>query len=145
MSRAAVVVGLALVAVASSGAPAGEGLRVSCSVPGDPAGRVYVLEPAGTTWHLSFTSAETRASTVRLRLPNARPTVTATAARLSYRNANGGRQVELSVGDGPARLEVWVDHGLEVNIEPDLDPRVDLMSTHGPLDGVRCDVTPVTP
>lgn len=106
---------------------------------------MYVLEPAGTRWQLSFTSIETQASTVRLALPNARPAVTATTARLSYHNANGGRQVELSVGEGPSRLEVWVDHGLEVNIEPDLDPRVDLMSTHGPLDGVRCDITPVTP
>jgi hypothetical protein len=124
---------------------AGDAFRVTCRVPDDPAARMFVLEPAGGTWRLVFSSAEINASPVRLALPNARPTVTATTARLLYHNANGGRHVDLSVGDGPSRLDVWVDHGLEVNIEPDLDPRVDLMSTHGPLEGVRCDITPAAP
>jgi hypothetical protein len=156
MSRLAVAVSFAMACAATeppvtragpaaSLVPAEGVFRVTCRVPNDAAGRAWVLEPTGEKWRLVFTSTETKTSPVQLALPNARPTVTATSVRLSYRNANGGRQVDLSVGEGPARLDVWVDHGLEVNIEPDLDPRVDLMTTHGLLDNVRCDVTPVAP
>jgi hypothetical protein len=63
-------------------------------------------------------------------------------AALSYRNANGGRQVDLRVTPDGSHLDVWVDYGLEVNIEPDLDPRIDHMNTEGPLAGVRCVVEP---
>jgi hypothetical protein len=35
-----------------------------------------------------------------------------------------------------------VDHGLEVNIEPDLDPAVDRMTTNGPLTSLDCTVEP---
>jgi hypothetical protein len=144
MSRIAGFV-IALTATVSlvAAAPVAESYRVTCRVPGDAAARVFVLEPAGQSWHLAFTSAETRGTTVRLALPRAQPEITASAARLSYRNANGGRQVDLGVEGGASRLDVWVDHGLEVNIEPDLDPRVDLMSTHGPLDGVQCTIAPL--
>jgi hypothetical protein len=119
---------------------------VTCRVPDDPSARVWTLEPAGTGWRMSFRGAEIRQAPVRLALPGARPEVSASAARLSYKNANGGRQVDLAVGSGQAaRFEVWVDHGLEVNIEPDLDPRVDLMNTHGPLEGVQCTIAPFAP
>ena len=61
---------------------------------------------------------------------------------LSFRNANGGRQVELEVTAGAARLDVYVDYGLEVNIDADLDPDVDRMNTEGPLTDLSCQVTP---
>jgi hypothetical protein len=140
MSRLAVLVSLIL-AAATAGAAQDEGSsRVTCRVPGEAAGRVYVLERSGSRWQLTFTSTETRGAIVRLALPGAKPSITGSTVRLAYRNANGGRQVDLTVEHGVSRLDVWVDHGLEVNIEPDLDPRVDLMSTHGPLEGVRCAV-----
>jgi hypothetical protein len=139
MTRLTALVSLALVLGASVSA---QEFRVTCRVPGDPAARVYVLEPLGAKWQLTFESAETQGAAVRLALPAAHPSITATTARLAYRNANGGRHVEMAVGEGPTKLDVWVDHGLEVNIEPDLDPRVDLMSTHGPLEGVQCEISP---
>ena len=62
--------------------------------------------------------------------------------RLRYKNANGGRMVTLDVTPGHASLDVFVDHGLEVNIEPDLDPAVDRMNTNGPLTALDCTVAP---
>ena len=46
----------------------------------------------------------------------------------------------LDVASDHARLDVYVDHGLEVNIEPDLDPAVDRMNTNGPLTALDCTV-----
>src|SRR5204862_7013081 len=122
-----VICAAAMIVTAAAMAGAEPTYRVTCRVPDDPAARAWTLDPAGSGWQLSFRGAETRQAPVRLALPGARPEVTARAARLSYRNANGGRQVELAIRDGQASaFEIWVDHGLEVNIEPDLDPRVDL-------------------
>jgi len=141
-----VICAAAMIATMGAIARADPAYSVTCRLAEDPAARVWTLEPAGTGWRLSFRGAETRQAPVRLALPGARPDVTPSAARLSYKNANGGRQVELALGSGQAaRFEVWVDHGLEVNIEPDLDPRVDLMNTHGPLEGVQCTIVPVDP
>ena len=83
---------------------------------------------------------ETRTAWIDLLLPGAKPVITTTTAKLAYRNANGGRQVDLDVSPAGARLDVWVDHGLEVNIEPDLDPRVDRLNTDGPLTGAECTI-----
>ncbi len=38
---------------------------------------------------------------------------------------------------GASALDLYVDHGLEVSVEADLDPAVDLMNTDGPM-SVRC-------
>jgi len=111
---------------------------VTCQAAGDPDGREYRLEPVDGRWRLSFRNRETGERWIRLALPNAQPAITADSVRLSYRNANGGRQIDLVAAPDASRLDVWVDHGLEVNIEPDLDPAVDSMNTHGPLGGVRC-------
>ena len=111
---------------------------VECTVPDDPGSRVFRLEQAGEHWQLSFKSRETGGRWIRLTLPSAQPVVDGQQVRLSYRNANGGRQIDLSVTDAGSSLDVWVDYGLEVNIEPDLDPKVDLMNTEGSLEGVRC-------
>jgi len=115
---------------------------VSCRVKGDPSARVFRLESVGGSWRLSFRKRETGERWVRLALPNAKPVIGRDSVRLSYRNANGGRQVDLAATPETSSLDVWVDHGLEVNIEPDLDPEVDLMNTNGPLAGVRCSIEP---
>jgi len=141
MSRVLLLMSL-IVAVAASAVRGQEGAsRVTCTVPGDAEARTWVLEQASGSghWQLTFTS-RTMTRPVRLALPGARPAMSATGATLSYKNANGGRQVELKADEATATLDVWVDHGLEVNIEPDLDPRVDLMNTHGALEGVRCTI-----
>jgi hypothetical protein len=84
--------------------------------------------------------AESKGAWIDLLLPGARPELTANTARLSYRNSNGGRQVNLEVSAAGSRLDVWVDHGLEVNVEPDLDPRVDRLNTEGPVVALECTV-----
>ena len=113
--------------------------RVTCGVAGDPDSRSWVLEQVSGRWQLSYTS-RTETRPVRLALPAAKPEINGNTVRLEYKNANGGRQVDLRFGGGISTLDVWVDHGLEVNIEPDLDPRVDNMNTHGPLHAVQCTV-----
>jgi hypothetical protein len=117
---------------------------VTCQVRDDPRGRTFVLESgdqAPHAWRLSMRDRESGAKWVRLSLPGAAPTLSGGVASLAYKNANGGRQVTLDVAPGHARLEVYVDHGLEVNIEPDLDPNVDRMNTNGPLTALACTIT----
>ena len=118
---------------------------VTCRVPGDAREREFALRqagegPGGGGWQLSMREKENGSAWIDLRLPGAKPVITGTAAKLSYRNANGGRLVELDVSAAESRLEVWVDHGLEVNIEPDLDPRVDKLNTEGPLTALQCSI-----
>ena len=125
-----------------AGAP-GAALSVTCHVRDDSQDRTYVLEQAGagaTMWRLSMQDRESGAKWVRLALPGAAPTISDGAASVRYKNANGGRQVTLDVASDHARLDVYVDHGLEVNIEPDLDPAVDRMNTNGPLTALDCTV-----
>ena len=129
-------------AVGGEDAPA----AVTCRVPGDARQREYALRQAGIGavgrgWQLSMREKENGSAWVDLRLPGAKPVITGTAAKLSYRNANGGRLVELDVSADRSRLEVWVDHALEVNIEPDLDPRVDRLNTEGPLTALQCSIS----
>jgi hypothetical protein len=113
-------------------------LTVTCVVPNDPAARVFRLRQGDDGWLLGVRHKELGAGWLELKLPGAEPVFTTRSARLKYRNANGGRQVDLTVGPDGSSLDVWVDHGLEVNIEPDLNPRVDLMNTDGPLRTVSC-------
>jgi hypothetical protein len=136
-----------LLAATATPAPAGPGHAedapsVTCRVPADPAERVYRLHREGDVWLLTFLSRETRGQAIRLELPRAAPAITAGSVTLSYRNANGGRQVELRATTNTSSLDVWVDYGLDVNIDLDLDPRVDLMNTKGPLADVRCVIEP---
>ena len=116
---------------------------VTCHVRDDAQGRTFVLEQAGAganMWRLSMQDRESGAKWIRLALPGAAPNISDGAASVRYRNANGGRQVTLDVASDHARLDVYVDHGLEVNIEPDLDPAVDRMNTNGPLTALDCTV-----
>jgi hypothetical protein len=119
---------------------------VTCNVRGDARARVFVLDQTpGTTptvWRLSMRDSESGDRWVRLLLRGAQPRIAAGTASLTYKNANGGRMVTLDVTPGHASLDVFVDHGLEVNIEPDLDPAVDRMTTNGPLTSLDCTVEP---
>jgi hypothetical protein len=117
---------------------------LTCAV-GEPDGREFLLDRAEGRWRLSMRSTATGNPWIRLMLPNAAPEIADGAARLAYRNANGGRQVDLTVSAGRSSLDIWVDYGLEVNVEPDLDPRVDHMNTEGPLPNVTCKVLGSTP
>ena len=115
---------------------------VTCSVRNDPAARIYRLakraDPQGASvWTIARRTRDEPAW-LELTLPGAAPVITATTASLSYTNANGGRHVALDVRPDRAEIDVWVDHGLEVNIDPDLDPRVDELTTGGVLRGLDC-------
>jgi hypothetical protein len=118
---------------------------VTCTMPDDAQQRVYRLEPMGAggaaAWQLSYRDRQMGSAWLHLRLPGARPEVDGQTMRLAYKNANGGRQVTLTVAPAGSTLEVWVDHGLEVNIEPDLDPRVDSMNTNGPITRIDCRIS----
>ena len=138
--RTAIALGLVSVAAASESMP-----TVTCTVINDSAGRVYRLHHVDDGWSLGLRHKDLGDRWLELRLPGAQPVFQSGVARLKYRNANGGRQVDLTVGGDGSALEVWVDHGLEVNIEPDMDPHVDLMNTDGPLRALACRVEPLEP
>jgi len=126
-------------------APVADAPSVTCELTADPRGRVYVLEQVPATpdplWRLSLRDRESGGKWIRLALPGAVPTFDNGTAHLVFKNGNGGRQVNLDVSPNGARLDVFVDFGLDVNIEPDLDPDVDRMSTGGPVTALTCEVT----
>jgi len=115
---------------------------VTCHVSNDPRARTFVLDQseAPKSWRLLMQDRDSASRWIRLSLPGAAPTIGRGVASLAYKNANGGRQVTLDVSPDRSRLDVYVDHGLEVNIEPDLDPDVDRMNTNGPLTALACTV-----
>jgi hypothetical protein len=125
------------------GGTPGDSPSVTCRVRDDAQGRTFELDQAGAgarLWRLSMQDRESGAKWIRLALPGAVPTIADGVASVRYKNANGGRQVTLEFAKDHAQLDVYVDHGLEVNIEPDLDPAVDRMNTNGPLTAIDCTV-----
>ena len=121
-------------------------VQVVCAGTGPAAGREFVLDRAAADrpWRLSYRDRE-HPQWIRVTLDNAAPVIGERTATLKYRNANGGRQVELDAAPDRSRLDVYVDYGLDVNIEPDLDPEVDRMNTDGPLTTLQCRVEHVNP
>lgn len=119
---------------------------VRCSVTGDPHARVYALERIrvsdGVRWRLAMRSRESGAAPVVLPLPDAKPSLSATAMTLDYRTLNGGREVRWTVAPAGATLHVYANFELEVNVETDLDPRVELMNTDGTIAALSCAITP---
>lgn len=119
---------------------------VMCRLRDDGRARVFVLDQAAQAsppmWRLSMRDRESGDKWIRLSLPGAMPVIADGSATLSFKNANGGRQVSFEVAPGRSRLEVDVDYGLDVNIEPDLDPAVDRMNTNGPVTALDCVVAP---
>jgi len=120
----------------------------TCRVPNDPQARVWSLERLPASWRIAFSSKALDRPRVELPLPNAQPIITDSSIRVSFATANGGRALEWQIGAGFSKVDLRVSHGLEVNIEPDLDPAVDLMNTEGTL-SVVCDIVrppkPTTP
>ena len=123
-----------------------EGPRVTCRVTGDAHNRVYMLDQASDMtpplWRLSMRDSESGERWIRLSLKGVQPQIGDGTASLAFKNANGGRMVTLDVKPGHASLDVFVDHGLEVNVEPNLDPAVDRMNTNGPITTLDCSVAP---
>jgi hypothetical protein len=105
--------------------------------------REYALQritgPNGPAWQLTMQGGPAGKNAVTLPLPRAVPEIAADHVALSYKTANGGRQVTLAAGPGASTVDVYVDFGLEVNVDANLDPRVDEMNTHGSVP-VRCTI-----
>ncbi len=109
----------------------------TCSVPADPQQRQWSLERQDTAWRVVFRSRALDKPQVTLQIPHASPSVGADEIRVSYKSAYGGRTIEWVIRGGASTLDLYVNHGLEVNVEADLDPAVDLMNTDGPIE-VAC-------
>ena len=134
---------LLLVLLALQVVPTSTKLAVGCSVIGDPERRVYELRQARDgRWLLMMNSRKTGSSPVVLPLPDAQPVVGEREVTLSYETLNGGRDVEWRVTPSGATLDVHANFELEVNIEADLDPRVELMNTGGTLSNLTCEIAP---
>ena len=111
----------------------------TCRVPGDPQQRAWTLERRADAWQIAFISRSLDKPQVTLPLTTAKPLLSTNEIRLSYKSANGGRTIEWQITRGTSTLDLQVNHGLEVNVEADLDPAVDQMNTEGPLK-VVCEI-----
>ena len=102
----------------------------TCRVPNDPQQRVWTLERLPSSWRIAFSS--NALDKPRVELPVPLPPE-GSGRTLLYASANGGRRIDWRINSGPSTLDLHVNHGLEVNVERDLDPAVELMNTDGPL------------
>jgi len=119
---------------------AGGGTVATCRAPNDPQQRIWSLERAAPDrWLVVFTSKSLDKPRIELPIATAHPVVNGTEIRLSFASANGGRRVEWTIANGPSTLDLFVNHGLEINIERDLDAGVDLMNTDGEI-AVNCSI-----
>jgi hypothetical protein len=109
----------------------------TCRAPGDSQQRTWILERRDAAWRIVFRSRALDKPQVVLAIPNAAPLIGDHEIRVSHTSANGGRTIEWRITNGPSTLDLYVNHGLEVNVEADLDPAVDLMNTEGTID-VTC-------
>ena len=106
----------------------------TCRAPGDPQQRTWSLERlAPAAWRVIFSARSLDKPRVELPLTNAQPDITESRITISYASSNGGRAVEWTITNGPSMLDLRVNHGLEINVERDLDPAVDLMNTEGEI------------
>jgi hypothetical protein len=117
-------------------------LIVGCAVNADPDGRVYELRGAAKRWLLFMRSKKAGSTPVMLPLPDAAPSVNQRDVMLSYSSLNGGRAVEWRVTPSEASLDVHANFELEVNVDADLDPRVELMNTDGAITHLTCEIAP---
>ena len=118
-----------------------------CSVTGDPHARVYELqrldEGGRQRWQIALSSREAGSTPVVLPLPDAKPTATDRRLVLEYRTLNGGRTVTWKIDEtGSASLDIYANFELEVNVDANLDPRVELMNTEGPIATLSCAMAP---
>ena len=119
---------VALLLVAQVAAP---DIVATCRASDDPQQRTWSLGRRDGGWIVLFTSRSLDKPRVELHLPNAAPQVASDRIRVAFKSANGGRTIDWSIANGPSTLDLYVSHGLEVNVERDLDPDVDLMNTDG--------------
>ena len=117
----------------------------ACHVPGDPQQRVWSLERAAPDrWLVVFAGKSLDKPRVELPVATAQPVIDEKEVRFSFASANGGRRLEWTIANGPSTLDLFVNHGLEVNVERDLDPAVDSMNTDGPI-AVSCSTNVLRP
>lgn len=92
---------------------------------------------------MTLRSREAGTSPVTLPLPDAKPVIDERHFALEYRTLNGGRRVTWKAdAGGGAALDVYANFELEVNVDADLDPRVELMNTEGPITNLSCEMAP---
>ena len=119
---------------------------LTCSITNDPQARVFELRRSGegpqVQWALAMRSRTAGSAPVLMRLPDATPEVAQGRVSLDYRNLNGGRSITWLVTPDGATLDVHANFELEVNVDADLDPRVELMNTDGPITALTCSVSP---
>ena len=128
-----------LIALLMLAQAAGTDTLATCHLPGDSQERVWILERdhgAAQLLSVVFRSRDLDRPRVVLQLPGSTILMMASEIRVAAKSANGGRSVEWRITNGPSTLDVYVNHGLEVNVERDLDPAVDLMNTDGPIEVV---------
>ncbi len=136
-----IVVALAFLTAPPSHAapPAGTGsASVTCRVTHDVHEREFRLIRSSGVWQLEMRGKATGGQWVVLPLPDAAPVFQNGTASLSYRSAYGGRTVTLQVSPAASSLDVYANYELEVNVNPDLNPRIDLLNTNGPLTDLTC-------
>jgi hypothetical protein len=118
---------------------------VSCAVLDDADKRIYRLHKShgdnAPTWVLSLNSSKTKSRWIPISLYDAAPVITDNQVLLSYQTANGGKLVDLRVNQKSVYLDVYISYELEVNVEVDLSPDVDLLNTEGPLTNLECNVS----
>jgi hypothetical protein len=112
---------------------AGVETLATCRAPDDPQQRSWSLVRRHAVLFVVYRSRALDRPEVELRLPGASAVVDAGGIRVSFESANGGRSVEWRITRADATLDLMVNHGLEVNVEADLDPAVDQMNTEGPI------------
>jgi hypothetical protein len=115
----------------------------TCRVPNDPQQRVWSLERLPSSWRIAFSSKALDRPRVELpvtprsdfsspkpQAPGPKPQAPITFLSES---ANGGKRIEWKITNGASTLDLMVNHGLEINVERDLDPAVEFMNTDGPI------------
>ena len=123
-----------LVALLLMAQVAGLETLATCRVPDDLQQRTWSLARRNAAWLVIYQAPALDKPSVELPITGAQ--VNLSPFGVVYKSANGGRSLEWTASS----LNLHVNHGLEVNIERDLDPSVDLMNTEGPLD-VVCTMT----
>jgi hypothetical protein len=123
--------------------------QVLCSV--EPPGQStdYSLDQRHTAdgrsqWVLSLLErvpGEPAPRNVSIVLKGAKPPVRGgDGVTFNYRSPHGGYIVEIHATATRSTIDVFVSHGLEVNVEPDLSPDVDRLNTDGKR-AARCRVS----
>jgi hypothetical protein len=122
-----------LLALLLAAQAAGADTLATCSPPGDPQQRSWTLVRQDAGLLIVFRSKTLDTPHVELRLPGAGPALAGNETRVSFKSANGGRTVDWRISKDHSTIDLYVNHGLEVNVEADLDPAVDLMNTDGSI------------